>query len=54
MIAPIFKKLFPEKTDSEILYDVYNPCEHCDFYECQNCAFNKALEEFKKKGIEKK
>lgn len=42
MINPIFKSIFPEKTDSEIA-DLNNPCEHCIdyFYEdassCEKC-----------------
>ena len=36
MVDPNIKKLFPEKTDDEILYKVYNPCQLCEFYYCDD------------------
>ena len=31
-VNPDIKKLFPDKTDFQIAYGTYNPCEHCEIY----------------------
>jgi len=54
-VNPDFKKLFPNKTDNEIIFSTYNPCEHCDFYpdnekDCsENCVIGKLWEIVKDK-----
>lgn len=46
-VNPEIKKIFPEKTDDDIIYQTYNPCEHCDRYidiDCDNdCVLGRLL-----------
>ena len=58
-VNPDIQRLFPEKTEREILNNVHNPCEDCDFYEgechCKNfCTVGRLWEYFlKKEGIKR-
>lgn len=51
-VAEEFHWLFPRKTDFEIIYDTYNPCECCDVNECDNCVLGRLWKEMKRRWFD--